>query len=384
MPDEIRVNVRTQVNTKTHKKEKRNGRNVLVVSSATLPDDVVMNGIRYPAAEIAKSYKGLERSPAPLGHPTVNGKFVSATDPEGINAFWIGAHNENVRQEGGRVLLDKVIDVEVANRTQGGKDVINAIEAGEPIHTSTGLILHRTPAVNDDGAEFVASNMLFDHDAILMGESGAATPEQGVGMMVNSSGKDIVVVNSYLDDAERQMDWAIDEVVRAQEKVAMHPIRERIKAAILSAFSGEEAKISNTSEEDTMADDAKLTEVANSVGALTAAMKTFQTELPDLFANAVKDAIKPMADNFAAMNKRQEEAEEEELEGYKKKIVKANLLDEASCKGLTLNAAKALAARADPKSAAALNGAGDLDANAKADEFKGMDLNSEIDGKADK
>ena len=108
--------------------------------SATLPDDVVMNDILYPAAEIAKSFKTLERTPAPLGHPSVNGKFLSARDPEGLNQGWIGAWNENVRQEGGRVLLDKVIDVERANQSEGGKRVLAAIDAGDPVHTSTGLL----------------------------------------------------------------------------------------------------------------------------------------------------------------------------------------------------------------------------------------------------
>jgi len=63
------------------RREKLNGRDVIIVPSATLPDGIVMNDILYPAEEIERSYKGLERTPAPLGHPTINGKFVSARDP---------------------------------------------------------------------------------------------------------------------------------------------------------------------------------------------------------------------------------------------------------------------------------------------------------------
>src|SRR5690606_39194565 len=65
----VRVNVRSVANTAAIRREKRNGRDVIIVPSATLPDNVVMNGILYPAEEIAKSFKGLERTPAPLGHP---------------------------------------------------------------------------------------------------------------------------------------------------------------------------------------------------------------------------------------------------------------------------------------------------------------------------
>src|SRR6478752_9396908 len=100
MPNQVRVNVRTLANVNAVRKEKRNGRDLVIVPSATLPDNIIMNGIKYPAEEIAKSYQTLNRSPAPLGHPLVNGKFVSARDPEGLNIGYIGAWNENVRQDG--------------------------------------------------------------------------------------------------------------------------------------------------------------------------------------------------------------------------------------------------------------------------------------------
>jgi len=133
----VQVNIQSVANVKAARREKRNGRDVVIVPSATLPDNIVMNGIRYPADEIEKSYVSLNRTPAPLGHPMINGNFISARDPEGINIGYIGAWNENVRRENGRVFLDKVIDVDVANRSAGGKAVLAAIDAGEAIHTST-------------------------------------------------------------------------------------------------------------------------------------------------------------------------------------------------------------------------------------------------------
>ncbi|KAK0340490.1 hypothetical protein LTR94_030297, partial [Friedmanniomyces endolithicus] len=157
--DQVRVNIRTLANSAAIRREKRNGRDVIIVPSATLPDDVVMNDILYPAAEIAKSFKSLERTPAPLGHPSINGKFLSARDPEGLNQGWIGAWNENVRQEKGRVLLDKVIDVERANQCEGGKRVLNAIEKGDPVHTSTGLLAMLDAANGDVPYKFTARDI---------------------------------------------------------------------------------------------------------------------------------------------------------------------------------------------------------------------------------
>ena len=64
--------------------------------------------------------------------------------------------------------------------------MLEAINRGEPIHTSTGIFLN----VEDSGVSeygYIAKDMYFDHDAILLGEEGAATPSQGVGMMVNKT-----------------------------------------------------------------------------------------------------------------------------------------------------------------------------------------------------
>jgi hypothetical protein len=40
-------------------------------------EPVTVGGALYAAKEIARRYQTLNRSPAPLGHPLVNGKLVS-------------------------------------------------------------------------------------------------------------------------------------------------------------------------------------------------------------------------------------------------------------------------------------------------------------------
>jgi len=353
--DQVRVNIRTLANTSAIRREKRNGRDVIIVPSATLPDDVVMNDILYPAAEIAKSFKSLERTPAPLGHPSVNGKFLSARDPEGLNQGWIGAWNENVRQEKGRVLLDKVIDVERANQSEGGKRVLAAIDAGDPVHTSTGLLAMMDAANGDVSYKFTARDIEFDHDAILLDEDGAATPEQGVGMMVNSAGKEIEVVNSVLEDAERELDWAVESAVRALEKQKsaprQQPLIERIKAALIEAFAGtEREQPSNNNTKDEEMDKVQFDALSQKVDALSESMK------PDALAtavgNAVAAAMKPINDQLEAQANSAKAKDEAELTELVGKIVAANLMDEATAKELTLNAARALVPQAEPGKAA--------------------------------
>lgn len=356
---QVRVNIRTLANSAAIRREKRNGRDVIIVPSATLPDDVVMNDILYPAAEIAKSFKSLERTPAPLGHPSVNGKFLSARDPEGLNQGWIGAWNENVRQEKGRVLLDKVIDVERANQCQGGKRVLNAIDKGDPVHTSTGLLAMLDAANGDVPYKFTARDIEFDHDAILLDEDGAATPEQGVGMMVNSAGEEIGVVNSTLtEDAERGVDWALEHLAQALDRRERASWLERVKTALIEALSGSgrpQPSTNNTKDEDDM-DKVQFDALSQKVDALSESTKP--EAIAAAIGNVVAEALKPVTDQLTALQNDQKAKDEAELTELRGKIVKANLMDEAAAGELTINAARALAKQAEPKEAAPIANSG--------------------------
>jgi hypothetical protein len=357
MPKPVRVNIRSVANTRAVRKEKRNGRDVVIVPAATLPDGIVMNEIMYPADEIEKSYVGLNRTPAPLGHPTINGKFVSAKDPEGINLGWIGAWNENLRRENGRVLLDKVIDVEMANRSEGGKRVLEAIEKGEPVHTSTGLYCNLEAANGDVAYKNIARNIEFDHDAILLDVEGAATPAQGVGMLVNAKGEqeEIEVINSFLEDADREMDWAVESLARALERKSKASVMERMKTAILEAIGLSERATPKSNQKDDDMDKVQFDALSAKVDALSEAIKP--DALATAIGNAVAAAVKPLTDSHAeivANQKAKDEAEQAELVT---KVVKANLLDEETAKATPLNTLRKLAEKAKPGAAAALNGA---------------------------
>lgn len=374
MTQTVRVNVRAVVNMAAVRKEKRSGRDMIIVPSATMPDDIVMNGsqgkVLYPADVIAKTFKQLERTPAPLGHPIINGKFVSAKDPEAMARHFIGAWNENVRQENGRVLVDKVIDVEVANRSEGGKAVLAAIEAGGPVHTSSGFLAMLEPVANVNAYTKIARSLVWDHDAILLTEDGAATPDQGVGMLVNSAGEneDIIVINSSLaDEAERDMNWALDSLARAVERRQKAPALERIKTAIMEALGLSEREPSVNRKEDDMAvSDEQFKALSDEVKTLSEALKP--DALATAIGNAVATAVKPLTDAHTEVLANQKAADDAELTDLVSKIVKANVMEEAVAKELTLNAARALAKKAVPGKAAALNSA--LGTTPEGDGFK--------------
>lgn len=199
---QIMLQCATEINSSMVTRETVDGQEFIVVVSHTLPDDIVMNGGLYPATEIATSFHTLERTLSPIEHPTnAQGQSISATDPEAIHNFHAGAFNTNVTQEGGRIRIEKRINVQEAMKSDRGLRLLDRIEeletndAPRPIHTSVGVFLMVEEMgevkTNAAGQEYswIGRDMVFDHDAILLSSVGAAQPNQGVGMAVNAQGK---------------------------------------------------------------------------------------------------------------------------------------------------------------------------------------------------
>ncbi|MFL7751352.1 hypothetical protein VZC42_17205 [Raoultella ornithinolytica] len=223
----MQVNITTKVNSQSIRRETYNGHEHLVLPSYTLPANVVMNGGLYTQEEIDAHYQGLEGTLAPLGHPQVNGQFVSAFSPEGINAGHIGAWNRNVKKSGNRIYLEKWVDVARAGESEGGKELLErvaAIERGEdvpPIHTSVAAFLDQLEPNEQQratGADWVAKIHSMDHDAILLHEVGAATPEQGVGLMVNADMAQPLKANSgaLVGESYREREQRLDRAAKAK------------------------------------------------------------------------------------------------------------------------------------------------------------------------
>lgn len=360
MSKRVRINIRTIANVAKIRKEKRNGRDVMVIPSATLPDDVVMNSIRYPAAAIEASYRTLDRTLAPLGHPkSADGSFLSAKDPEAINRHHIGAYNENVRREGGRVLVDKVIDLELANATEGGKRVLEAIKKGEPIHTSTGLLATLKPLENDADAAYEVEDMVFDHDAILLDEPGAATPEQGVGMLVN--GKQIEVINSDLEErADEQLDWAVESLMRAVEQRAKVPMLKRIKDTLLQlvgAGDGETETDEETEKETLMAF------TPEEAAAMKEQVANMQAAIDKMTGADISKKMDEMTNALTAINARfkaeddaKAAAADAEKSAMAEKVANAGLMTAEEAKAAPIEALRVLANTIDVPTAAPIMG----------------------------
>jgi len=225
------------------------------------------------------------------------------------------------------------------------------------------------PLANDADAESCARNIEFDHDAILLGQEGAATPSQGVGIFVNANGEGerVDVINSAIDYAEDELDWTGMRLFDALDRLEKAGRWERVKAALMGLIAPERGTPGQGAQE--MADEKQLEALSAKVNAIEESMKGIGEQI----ANAIGEAVKPLIDKAnedAAKLKANEEAEKATLEA---EVVKANILTEEVAKATPINTLRELAKLAKPCSATALN---TVLSNKGEDEFAGVDLNA--------
>lgn len=119
------------------------------------------------------------------------------------------------------------MDVNKASESEGGRELLErvaAIERGEdvpPIHTSVAVFLDQLEPNEEQkalGADWVAKIHGMDHDAILLHEVGAATPEQGVGLMVNADLATPLKANSgaLVGESFREREQRLDRAAKAK------------------------------------------------------------------------------------------------------------------------------------------------------------------------
>lgn len=208
-----RVNVLSVINSASNiTLETIDGKEHYVVKDVCpLYDNCVLNGGLYPTEENDKGYLSLNEVPMPFGHPKVAGKHVSARNVQALNDFYIGAYSLNARKVNGRVLVDARVDKRFAEGSGHGKQVVERLDAMmngqsvDPICISTGLNLNKIQAngkaPNGKNYGWIATNQQYDHIAILLNEPPAGTPEEGIGMFVNSQGEVMDVEQVNLNDA---------------------------------------------------------------------------------------------------------------------------------------------------------------------------------------
>jgi hypothetical protein len=210
-----RVHILTAVNASAVSKD---GGKYTIKGVCGAVNDIVMNGMLYPADQLAKGAATLNGKPAPAGHPkNAAGQYISALNGEALLSAYIGSICTNARHEGGRTLVDIVVNEAQARAHPDGLKLVERLDAAiagnnaDPIHVSTGLFVEAISANGESlGKKYdrIATNLQYDHLAILLNSRGAGTPEQGVGMFLNSDGSEdeveAVTVNADPEDRRNE------------------------------------------------------------------------------------------------------------------------------------------------------------------------------------
>jgi hypothetical protein len=210
-------------------------------------DDIVMNSRLYPADQLKAAAATLEGKPAPAGHPKNSaGQAISALNGEALASAWIGSYVRNARHEAGRTIADVVVNEAQARAHPDGAKLIERLDAAiagnnaEPIHVSTGLMMDPIIANGESlGKRYssIVTNIRYDHLAILLNEQGAATPDQGVGMFLNSAGEaeqvEEVVVNTDPEDMRTRglLGW-IKRLIGNESEMSFDDIAEKVREAL--------------------------------------------------------------------------------------------------------------------------------------------------------
>lgn len=210
-------------------------------------DDIVMNSRLYPADQLKAAAATLEGKPAPAGHPkNSEGQAISALNGEALASAWIGSYVRNARHEAGRTIADVVVNEAQARAHPDGAKLIERLDAAiagsnaEPIHVSTGLMMDPIIANGESrGKKYssIVTNIRYDHLAILLNEQGAATPDQGVGMFLNSAGEaeqvEEVIINTEPEDLRTRglLGW-IKRLIGNESEMSFDDIAESVRKAL--------------------------------------------------------------------------------------------------------------------------------------------------------
>lgn len=176
------------------------GRPYLAVPMVMIKEGV-LNGsdgpILYTSEELAKVPQVWNTKPVVVQHPTLNGKSLSACDPDVLEKYRVGMIM-NTSWDGQRLKAEAWL--EPSRLEAVDSRVLNAVQKGEMMEVSTGLFseIEPNPGVFK-GRHYkgVVRNLRPDHLAILPDSIGACSIADGAGLMRNSRKEMELILNSF-------------------------------------------------------------------------------------------------------------------------------------------------------------------------------------------
>lgn len=173
------------LNSTQARRVNQNGKDFLVVPGVPAREQV-MNTYLVPAADLMRSLKGWNGVPITIQHPKLNDRSANVPDPDVavIGRFYNAAWDA----DNSRMVGEYWIDVAEATKYVEGKSILNKINEGVALETSTGYYAEDEPTSGIfDGKTYktIHRNLLPDHIAILTNEVGACSLKDGCGVNRN-------------------------------------------------------------------------------------------------------------------------------------------------------------------------------------------------------
>ena len=134
----MKITVKTMI-TNASRLENISGRDFVVVDGLAAHGDSSMNRVFYPTSVVTRKASSLEGKPTPLSHPERDGMKVSADDFFSKGAHDIGGKVMRSEMSGAKNLAKIYVDKEFAERSEGGKELVRRLLAGEDVGLSTAL-----------------------------------------------------------------------------------------------------------------------------------------------------------------------------------------------------------------------------------------------------
>lgn len=176
--------VRTNLQASEIRTERLHGRDHVVVPVIMARAGVVMNGSLTLEEEFfPEAWNGV---PVTVGHPQVAGGHVGANDPALLETWAVG-QIFNAHVSGGALRGEAWVDVERAERVAPG--LVDQLQSEDvKMDVSTGFFSKEEPIrgrSNGRSYDSVARDLLPDHLALLPGDTGACSWEDGCGVRTN-------------------------------------------------------------------------------------------------------------------------------------------------------------------------------------------------------
>ena len=209
------------------RRETHQGTEHLVVPVVMICEGV-LNDALLTAEEFGIFAESWNGRPVPVLHPERNGTPVSANQPDIIERNTVGVLF-NTHIEDRKLKAEAWINIDKANALGHG-DLIALLEAGEVIEVSTGYFAEdeeKSGTYNGKEYTVIHRNIRPDHLALLPGEIGACSVEDGCGTRTNSRKGLAMKTKDAIETLAKALGLRANCKCQEQEAHAMTDVKKR-------------------------------------------------------------------------------------------------------------------------------------------------------------